>query len=125
MEADLSRDSPVQASEPQREPHFTLAQGKEKGSGTVSGSGGCNRFNGGFTLDGDQLRFSKMASTMMACADGMEQEGRFLKDLARIARYRIAGDQLELLDDSGATLMLFTRRVERVGSCAACDGASR
>ncbi len=101
-------DSPVQVSERQREPHFILAEGKEQGSGTVSGSGGCNRFNGGFTLEGDQLRFSKMASTMMACADGMEQEGRFLKDLGRVARYRITGDQLELLDDSGATLMLFT-----------------
>jgi putative lipoprotein len=102
-------DSPVQAGEPQREPHFILAQEKdEKGSGTVSGSGGCNRFNGGFTLEGDQLRFSKMASTMMACADGMEQEGSFLKNLASVARYRITGDQLELLDDSGATLMLFT-----------------
>ena len=44
----------------------------------------------------------------MACADGMEQEGSFLKNLASVARYRITGDQLELRDDSGATLMLFT-----------------
>jgi putative lipoprotein len=97
-------ESPVHVSERQREPYLILAEGKTQ----VSGSGGCNRFSGGFTLKGDKLRFSHMASTMMACADGMEQEGRFFRDLAKVARYRIAGDQLELLDDSGATVMLFT-----------------
>ena len=97
-------ESPVQVGEHQREPHLILAEGKMQ----VSGSGGCNRFTGGFTLEGDRLRFSRMASTMMACVDGMEQEGRFLADLAKVARYRIVGDQLELLDDSGATVMRFT-----------------
>jgi putative lipoprotein len=97
-------ESPVQVGEGQREPHLILAEGKTQ----VSGSGGCNRFTGGFTLEGDKLRFSRMASTMMACADGMEQEGRFLHDLARVARYRIVGDRLELQDDSGATVLRFT-----------------
>jgi putative lipoprotein len=97
-------EAPVHVSERQREPNIVLAEGKEE----VSGSGGCNRFHGGFTLDGDQLRFSRMASTMMACLDGMEQEGRFLKELVKVARYRITGDQLEFLDDSGATILLFT-----------------
>jgi putative lipoprotein len=96
--------SPVHVSERQSEPHLILAQGKMQ----VSGSGGCNRFTGGYTLEGDTLRFSRMASTMMACVDGMEQERRFFSDLAKVARYRIAGDQLELLDDSGAAVLLFT-----------------
>ena len=97
-------ESPVHVAENQSEPHLILAEGNTQ----VSGSGGCNRFTGGFTLKGDTLRFSRMASTMMACVDGMEQEGRFLRDLAKVARYRIAGDQLELMDDSGATIMRFT-----------------
>jgi putative lipoprotein len=97
-------ESPVQVGEGQREPHLILAEGKTR----VSGSGGCNRFTGGFTLKGDKLRFSRMASTMMACVDGMEQEGRFFRELARVAHYRIAAEQLELLDDSGATVMQFT-----------------
>lgn len=97
-------DSPVHVGEDQSEPHLILAEKQTQ----VSGSGGCNRFSGDFTLKGDTLRFGRMASTMMACADGMEQEGRFLSDLAKVARYRIAGDQLELLDDSGETVMLFT-----------------
>jgi putative lipoprotein len=96
-------ESPVQVGEGQSEPHMILAEGTTQ----VSGSGGCNRFTGGFTLEGDALRFSRMASTMMACADGMEQEGRFLADLAKVARYRIAGDRLELQDDSGATVLRF------------------
>lgn len=97
-------ESPVQVGEGQSEPHLILAEGNTQ----VSGSGGCNRFTGGFTLEGDKLRFSRMASTMMACVDGMEQEGRFLADLAKVTRYRIAGDRLELLDDSGAAVMRFT-----------------
>jgi putative lipoprotein len=96
-------DSPVHVGEGQSEPHLILAEEQMQ----VSGSGGCNRFTGGFTLDGDKLRFGRIASTMMACADGMEQEGLFFRDLAKVARYRIAGDRLELLDDSGATVMRF------------------
>jgi heat shock protein HslJ len=68
----------------------------------VSGSTGCNRIVGGYTLEGDKLRFRQMASTLMACISGMEQEDRILKALGTIERYRFVGDQLELLDAAGA-----------------------
>jgi heat shock protein HslJ len=37
--------------------------------GRVSVSNTCNRMVGGYTLEGDKLTFSPMASTMMACTD--------------------------------------------------------
>jgi len=41
----------------------------------VTGSGGCNRLVGSFTLSEDELRFGPLASTRMACADAvMERE---------------------------------------------------
>ena len=33
----------------------------------MTGSDGCNRFNGSYELDGNRLRFSAIASTRMAC----------------------------------------------------------
>lgn len=55
---------------------------------------GCNRFRGGYEVSGDQPHFSEMASTMMACMEGMEQEQRFLKALGEVIRFTISGDSL-------------------------------
>jgi heat shock protein HslJ len=49
---------------------------------TVSGFGGCNRFTGGFDQTGDSLGFGRMASTMRACAEGMDLETEFLTSLS-------------------------------------------
>jgi putative lipoprotein len=73
------------------------------GEGQVAGSAGCNRFSGPCTVDGSTLTFGNLASTRMACADGMDQEAAFLAALARVRSWRIAGDRLELLDAGGAS----------------------
>ncbi|MCU0975167.1 MAG: META domain-containing protein [Steroidobacteraceae bacterium] len=73
----------------------------------VSGTDGCNRFMGGFRRDGDSLAFAQLASTMMACADGMEEAQRFTKALGATARYRAMGVQLELFDAAGAVVARF------------------
>lgn len=96
-------DLPVRAAEGQREAHLVLASEALR----VSGSGGCNRITGSFELDGDRLRFGRMASTRMACPDGMEQEQRFLASLEKVERYRILGNHLEVLDAAGAVLARF------------------
>src|SRR5215472_10559708 len=46
-------------------------------SGLVSGFAGCNRFAGGFTVEGQNLHFPPLAMTKMACTEGMELEQRF------------------------------------------------
>jgi len=67
--------SPVTAGAKQREAHLVLATDKL----SVSGSGGCNRINGSFTIEPGRLRFGRMVSTMMACPEGMEQERQFCR----------------------------------------------
>ncbi|HXZ79754.1 MAG TPA: YbaY family lipoprotein [Terriglobales bacterium] len=63
----------------------------------ISGSAGCNRMMGTFTMQGDGLRFGKVATTMMACPEpAMSVEKKFLEALNSTDSYRIDGDTLEL-----------------------------
>jgi copper homeostasis protein (lipoprotein) len=84
----------------QREAHIVLHEDNR-----VSGSDGCNLLNGGYTRDGDRLAFSRLATTMMACPQGAEQERGFHQALASTVRYRIVSEYLELLDGTGAVLV--------------------
>ena len=46
--------------------------------GRVFGSSSCNRYNGGWHIQGQELVFSQMAATRMACPETlMQQENRF------------------------------------------------
>lgn len=98
------RNQPV--TDNQREPHLILHPDNKR----VSGSGGCNQLMGSYSADGDQLTFSRPASTRMACLQGMEQEDVFLAALQNVARWRISGEQLELLDASGNAVAQFQAR---------------
>jgi heat shock protein HslJ len=91
------------AFEREREAHVIL----QREPGRVVGSGGCNRLTGTYVLDGASLTFSRVAATMMACAQGMEQERAFLDALGAARIWRVAGDALELADASGAVLARF------------------
>jgi copper homeostasis protein (lipoprotein) len=79
----------------------------------VQGFGGCNRFAGGYELDGKRLKFKQMASTMMACIESMEQEAAFLKALESTASWEIRGEHLELFDTGGVMLLRFESRYMR------------
>jgi heat shock protein HslJ len=70
----------------------------------AAGSDGCNRFMAGYELEADRLRFTQAASTMMACAEGMEVARRFTEALAAAARWRVLGRQLELYGAEGRLL---------------------
>lgn len=96
-------DDPVHPAKRQREAHLVLDSHEPR----VSGSGGCNRLSGRFELDGDRLRFGRMASTRIACPGGMEQERRFLATLEKVERCRIRGDHLDVLDASGFAMARF------------------
>jgi putative lipoprotein len=89
--------------ERQREPHFIPHPADKR----VSGSGGCNRITGSYTLEADRLGFGRMAGTMMACAAGMETEKAFLGALQRVARARTKQQQLELLDAADSVVARF------------------
>ena len=96
-------DRPVSAPPSPRQAHLIF----DAESHRVSGAGGCNRLSGDYERNGEQLTFSKMAGTMMACADGMEAEKAFLEALTKVKSFRIADNDLELLDGDGKVLAAF------------------
>jgi copper homeostasis protein (lipoprotein) len=91
---------PVTVADNQREPHFVLQSETKR----VSGSGGCNRMMGRYTLDGDKLAFSQMAGTMMACPEGMDVEQAFHAALQKVTTWRTDGETLELFDAAGVSV---------------------
>jgi putative lipoprotein len=83
------------------------------GDGKVSGRGGCNGFGGNATLEGRAIRFSRMVSTMMACApDAMAQERGFLDGLGKVRHWGIrrGSGLLALLDGRGRPVMVLARQ---------------
>lgn len=93
----------VVASENQRRPYIILDSSNKR----VTGSGGCNRLNGTYTLEKQNIHFGPIASTMMACPSGMELEDNFLHALDKSHRWKIQGNELELWDENDAFLMRF------------------
>jgi heat shock protein HslJ len=80
--------------------------------GTVSGSGGCNNYNGGYTLTGasgpfgKQIRIGPLASTQMFCADTSNLETTYLQILQDASSYSIDNTTiLSLRAPSGSTLV--------------------
>jgi heat shock protein HslJ len=71
-------------------------------SSRVSGSGGCNRMSGPFTVSGEALKFGALISTKMACADQAlnQQETAFFGALQSTDRFVLSGDTLKLMKGS-------------------------
>jgi heat shock protein HslJ len=86
-----------------REPQIVLNSQTHR----VEGSGGCNRVAGSYELSGHQIRFNQMASTMMACPQGMETEKEFLNALNQAKTWKIAGSRLELFGGDGHSIAKF------------------
>jgi heat shock protein HslJ len=77
--------------------------------GRAVGSGGCNRFVGGYAFSGAALRFEAMATTMMACAEpAMELEQRFHRAMAAVRGWRIEAGALLLADEADTPVLTFT-----------------
>jgi len=49
------------------------------------------------------VTLSRMASTRMACVQGMETETKFLKALEKVRSWKISGQELQLFDDRRAS----------------------
>lgn len=86
----------------------------EFANGKVFGSGGCNRFNGGYKTTGNQVAIGPLASTFMACEPAvMQQETRFLAALQGAQRYEVNDQGLQIFykTDKASGVMRFTARV--------------
>lgn len=87
--------------------------------GTLSGSAGCNRYTATYTLDGDQISITPLATTMMFCEEPegvMEQETEFVAALEMADVFSIQGDRLELRTADGALVASFVATVPETAS---------
>jgi uncharacterized lipoprotein YbaY/heat shock protein HslJ len=97
-------EGPTLIHPPGRPPELLLASDSKR----LSGNSGCNRLLGGFQLAGDQLRFSQLVSTKMACAaDVMAFEQQYLKALDEVRQWNIDKRSLLLQDGVGRSLLLY------------------
>ncbi len=95
---------PARAFADRREPHLVFNLKEPR----VAGSAGCNRVMGSFEVDGDRLRLSRMAATLMACpGDVAVQERAFLDALGKVATWQVRGSHLELFDTQRQVLARF------------------
>jgi heat shock protein HslJ len=66
--------------------------------GTAGGKSACNQWFGGYTLSGNELTFSDIGQTMMACVDEgvMESEEAFVAALGLVEIFTMEGNELNL-----------------------------
>lgn len=84
---------------------FTL----QVADGNVAGKGGCNRYFGGITQQGDGvLTLGAMGSTRMMCmGDLAGKEMLYLQKLEKVATFKVSGQQLVLSDANKVALLTF------------------
>lgn len=87
----------------QRRPELEFHPAENK----VSGSTGCNRLTGTYTIKGEGFRFgSGMGLTRMACPGFNESE--FIGALNQVNRYRLRDNQLQFYSDS-TLIMVYSK----------------
>lgn len=85
-------------------------------NGRLSGSGGCNRYNGSYTTKGKQIKIGPLASTFKACEESvMQQETNFLKAMQGATRYEVNNDGLQIYyrNKDGEGVLRFTSQTVR------------
>ncbi len=78
--------------------------------GSLSGSGGCNNYSGGFMAFDQTLRMSNVTSSQALCSQPegiMEQENTFMSLLNQASKMRISAGQLEVFDSNSNRILVF------------------
>ena len=75
----------------------------------VYGYTGCNRINAGIKLSGNNIDAKNIAVTMRLCPDAVYEQS-FLTALNNAEEIKEAGENFEVLDKEGNSLMTFTPR---------------
>ena len=71
-----------------------------KDDGTVTGNSGCNALGGNYQVEGEQVTFDQITSTLMACDEArMAQEGAVHQVLTDTATFKIEGKTLTLTNN--------------------------
>ena len=99
-------DQSVPVLEGQREPHVVF----HSENGRVAGTGGCNQFSGAYEIDGEEISFGAMATTMMACPDGKDVDLALMAALEATRSFRRTAHHLDLFDKDGEIVARFEAR---------------
>ena len=77
----------------------------------VTGSTGCNTFNGPYQIAGDEITIGPLASTRVACPteELQQQETDFLAALSLATTFRVTGNRLDLLRPGDTIAATFER----------------
>ncbi len=79
--------------------------------GTFGGSVGCNSFGADYKVDGDQITFGSIISTMMFCEGISDQESTVLGILTdKTVSFEMNEDQLTLTSEDGNTVIVLARK---------------
>jgi heat shock protein HslJ len=74
--------------------------------GTVTGTSGCNGLGGNYKVEGDQITFDQIVSTLMACDDQrMAQEGVVHQVMNDTAAFKIEGRTLTLTNNDNVLVL--------------------
>ena len=98
-------EQPITPIEGQAEPYIALQPATKQ----VVGHTGCNRLSGGYTIEGESLKLSEIATTRMACP-AVEIENGLLTGLESTAKWRLTDNQLVLLNAKGDPVLQFESR---------------
>lgn len=74
----------------------------------ISGHGGCNRYSGEYTIDGEKISLGKMLSTKMFCPGGGEE--MYMKALGSVTAFKVNKDKLTLLNDNQEVLVFIPKK---------------
>jgi len=79
------------------------------GLAQASGFGGCNQFTTSYITDGSHgLMFGDIAATRMACDPASNAfESTYYENLAKVARFALAGGNLTLLDRANSIVLTY------------------
>lgn len=100
-----SASAPTPA-DPNTETSLTLGT-----DGALNGNLGCNTFNGNYEVDGSNVTFSPIASTLMACTDPiMQQESTVFNVLTGTTTFKLDGNTLTVTSADGNTIVVLERK---------------
>lgn len=77
----------------------------EIGDKKITGNGGCNIFNGNYSVDRNTIHFTEVMATKMSCND-IDFENAFLSTLATVDHYEMRGNDLLLKRKKNTVLVL-------------------
>lgn len=77
--------------------------------GPAGGMSGCNSYGATYQVEGGNISFDEITSTLVACEDEQvtEQEQRYFDALETASTYELEGNQLRITYDDGAGLLVF------------------